>query len=79
MILLYFKLTDTQVSKISKAFANGSSANIKFSKTKSISHTVRRIFDRYTWYYIFIDNFINFPFKMAISYLKELNNNDSKK
>ena len=27
-------LTDTQVSKISKAFANGSSANIKFSKTQ---------------------------------------------
>ena len=26
-------LTDTQVSKISKAFANGSSANIKFSTT----------------------------------------------
>ena len=26
-------LTDTQVSKIRKAFANGSSANIKFSKT----------------------------------------------
>ena len=25
-------LTDTQVSKIRKAFANGSSANIKFSK-----------------------------------------------
>ena len=27
-------LTDTQVSKIRKAFANASSANIKFSKTK---------------------------------------------
>ena len=27
-------LTDTQVSKFRKAFANGSSANIKFSKTK---------------------------------------------
>ena len=27
-------LTDTQVSKIRKAFANGSSANIKFSKTQ---------------------------------------------
>ena len=26
-------LTDSQVSKIHKAFANGSSANIKFSKT----------------------------------------------
>ena len=26
-------LTDTQVSKIGKAFANGSSANMKFSKT----------------------------------------------
>ena len=29
-----FKLTDTQVSKIRKAFANGLSANIKFSKTE---------------------------------------------
>ena len=27
-------LTDTKVSKICKAFANGSSANIKFSKTQ---------------------------------------------
>ena len=27
-------LTDSQVSKIHKAFANGSSANIKFSKTR---------------------------------------------
>ena len=27
-------LTDTQVSKIRKAFANGSSVNIKFSKTQ---------------------------------------------
>ena len=27
-------LTDTQVSKICKAFANGSLANIKFSKTQ---------------------------------------------
>ena len=27
-------LTDAQVSKIRKAFANGSSANIKFSKTQ---------------------------------------------
>ena len=27
-------LTDTQVSKIRKTFANGSSANIKFSKTQ---------------------------------------------
>ena len=26
-------LTDTNISKICKAFANGSSANIKFSKT----------------------------------------------
>ena len=29
-----FLLTNTQVSKIRKAFANGSSANIKLSKTK---------------------------------------------
>ena len=27
-------LTDTQVSKIQEAFANGSSVNIKFSKTQ---------------------------------------------
>ena len=35
-------LTDTQVSKIRKAFANGSSANIKFSKTQLSKITVRR-------------------------------------
>ena len=29
-------LTNTQVSKLRKAFANGSSTNIKFSKTNSI-------------------------------------------
>ena len=29
-----YKLTDTQVSKICKTFANGSSVNIKFSKTQ---------------------------------------------
>ena len=32
-------LTDTQVSKICKAFANGSSANIKFSKTQLFKMT----------------------------------------
>ena len=37
-------LIDIQVSKICKAFANGSSANIKFSKTQS-DDTVKRIFD----------------------------------
>ena len=35
-------LTDTQVSKIRKAFANGSLANIKFSKTQLSKITVRR-------------------------------------
>ena len=35
LIFLIFKLlTDTQGLKIRKAFANGSSANIKFSKTQ---------------------------------------------
>ena len=34
-------LTNTQVSKLCKAFANGSSANIKLSKTQL--HSVRRI------------------------------------
>ena len=33
-------LTDTQVSKIRKAFANGSSADIKFSKTQ-LSKTIQ--------------------------------------
>ena len=33
-------LTNTQVSKISKAFANGSSANVNFSKTQ-LSKMVR--------------------------------------
>ena len=34
-------LTNTQVSKLCKAFANGSSANIKLSKTQF--HSIRRI------------------------------------
>ena len=35
-------LSDTQVSKIRKTFANGSSANIKFSKTKLSKMTQSR-------------------------------------
>ena len=42
-------LSNTQVSRLRKAFANGSSANIKLSKTQShkmgmIFRTIRRIF-----------------------------------
>ena len=34
LVILMMKITNTQVSKLSKAFANGSSGNIKLSKTQ---------------------------------------------
>ena len=69
-------LTDTQVSKICKAFANGSSANIKFSKTQ-LSKMIQsgEIMIGISG----IDNFINFQLKMSNSYLKKLSNIDTKK
>ena len=39
-------LTNTQVSKVCKTFANVTSANIKFSKTQLPNYTIMRI---YAW------------------------------
>ena len=71
-----FLLTDTKVSKICKAFVNGSLASIKFSKTelpkiKQLGGVMIGISG--------IDNFINFPCKMANLYIKELSNKILKK
>ena len=69
-------LTDTKDSKICKVFSNGSSANIKFSKTQ-LSKMIQSggVMTGTSG----IDDFINFPFKIAISYLKDLSNIDIKK
>ena len=60
-------LTDTQVSRICKAFPKGASANIKFLKTP-LSRVIQlgEVMTGISG----IDNFINFPFKMVILYLK---------
>ena len=72
-------LTDTQVSKIRKAFANGSSANLKFSKIQLSKIQSRGILADTTGIMTGLDNFIEFPFKLLISYEKELSNTDTKK
>ena len=43
-------LTDTQVSKIRKAFANGSSSNIKFLKTQLSKMKHQGGFIDFAWY-----------------------------
>ena len=65
-------ITDTQVWKICNVFANGSSANLKFSKSQIYLLEIRTEITG-------IDNFINFPLKMPSSYLKELSNMGSKR
>ena len=73
-------LTDTQVPKICKAFANGSSPNINFSKTQ-LSEMIQSggfltdIFGITSG----LDSIVNFAFKLLESYSKELNNVDTKK
>ena len=69
-------LTDAQVSKVRKTFANGSSANIKLSKTQ-LSKMIQSggVMTGISG----MDNFINFPFEMENLYLKELSNIDTKK
>ena len=59
-------LTDTQVSKIRKAFANGSSANLKFSKIQLSKIQSRGILADTTGIMTGLDNFIEFPFKLLI-------------
>ena len=69
-------LTNTQVSKIRKVFADGSSPNINFSKTQ-LSKMIQSggIMTGVPG----IDNFINFPFKIENPHLIELSNTDTKK
>ena len=72
-------LTDTQVPKICKAFANSSSANIKFSKPQ-ISKMIQSgefLTDIFSITFG-LDNFVNFLFKVLESYSKELSNIDTK-
>ena len=73
-------ITDTQVSKICNVFANGSSANLKFSKSQlsKIQSGVGYLLEIRTEI-TGIDNFINFALKMPSSYLKELSNMGSKR
>ena len=65
-------LTGAQISKICKAFPNGSSANIKFSKTQlSKMQSGVKFLPEIKTGMSGIDNFVNFPFKMANSYIEE--------
>ena len=72
-------LTDTQVSKISKAFANGSSANIKFPKTP-LSKMIQSggFLTDISGITSGLYNIVNFPFRVLKSYSKGLNNIDTK-
>ena len=66
-------LTDTEVSKIRRAFANGFSANIKFSKTQ-LSKMIQLggFLTDISAITSGLDYFVNFPFKVLESYSKEL-------
>ena len=66
-------LTDTEVSKIRRAFANGFSANIKFSKTQ-LSKMIQLggFLTDISTITSGLDYFVNFPFKVLESYSKEL-------
>ena len=73
-------LTDTQVSKICIAFANGLSTDIKFSKTQLFKMVKSGGFSTdISGIASALDNCVNFPFKMGNSYLKELSNMSTKK
>ena len=80
-----FLLTSTQVSMIHKVFANGLSANIKFSKTQlSNIQSGGFMTDIFGISVVSdiksgLDNFIESPFKLLNSYEKELSNTDTKK
>ena len=76
-------LTSTQVSMIHKVFANGLSANIKFSKTQlSNIQSGGFMTDIFGISVVSdiksgLDNFIESPFKLLNSYEKELSNTDT--
>ena len=63
-------LTDTQVSKVDKTFANSSSANIKFSNTH-LSKTIQSggfVTDIFSSVTFTLDNIFRFTFEMMNSY-----------
>ena len=72
--------TDTQVSKICKAFANGLSANKNFSKTQlsKRKNSLGFLTDIYSVTST-LDNIFNSPFKVMNSYLNEVSNINDKK
>ena len=75
-----FLITNTQVSKIRKGFANGSSTDLKFSKAQlSKMQSGVGFLPEIETGITGIDNFINFPLKMSRLYLKELSNMGTKK
>ena len=74
-------LTDTQVSKIRKAFANGSSANKKFSKNQlsEIVHLGGFLYGPRNIFGSIIKKIISSPANSTKnSFVKELKNKDSK-
>ena len=73
-------LNGTQVSKISKASANGSLANIKFSKTQ-LSKMIQSggFMTDISGIISGLHNFVNFSLKVLESYSKGLSNTDTKK
>ena len=73
-------LKDTQVSKIGKAFAKGSSANTKFSKTRSSKMRQPGEYLTYTTEIMTgLNNLVEFQFKELNSYKTESSNTDTKK
>ena len=73
-------LTDKGFSNIRKTFANGSSANIKFSKTQ-LSKTIQLggFLTAISGITSGLGNIVNFPFKALELYSKKLNDIDTKK
>ena len=75
-------LTDTQVSKICKAFSNDSLTNIKLSKTQ-FSKIMQSggFLTNISSVTFSLENIFKFPFKVMNSYSNEINNrsNNNKK
>ena len=73
-------LTDTQVSKLCKAFSNGLSANKKFLKIE-LSNMIQsgEFLTDMSRITSALDNFVSILLKMGNSYLKELSNMGNKK
>ena len=73
-------ITNTQVSKIRKVFANGSSTKLKFSKAQlSKMQSGVGFLPEIKTGITDIDNFINFSLKMPSLYLKEVSSMGTKK